>query len=542
MTHTIDLGETSLSTSDLTLEITLHTSIEVAFTGPWSEENVGILEEAIHSGNVWLDQTPELRLYIYIKATQSHIYPISNVTSNVADIIYTSKIWHDLGLTVYLKSCKYNEQEDGIQVSLGARKASTRSALVKRSRIPTWLRNPQEAHPPPAVPVASVSTINVVLGINTYDELYASTFPVWSPDVPNWIEPCVPSTTPVDNEDGELNILDKLYQIQEGENSQPDTYINDDFTFSAEDDHNHTSHEFVSLFTNGLKGIVAGPSQQGNCHTTTAEFEPTQSLSQIVPTVFSPGYREVLNPPPKSLSQLTRRPTHQAMNQRAQLIPSIAKSITSLLKTTRNPILREQASNLQYLYPKLPKAAQNFHPPPETDIIHLRDTIKTSLWRIAQKQLYDPQAALKLQSHQETTAGLSFERSLLSEDSLLEAFGEDVLGENYPREDTISDSYIGTDDDAAEGEEEGDICSLLSFERETTISPSSTFTQQDIVRLDLCPDQEPLLCSLLEHAPRGNEVSLLNGVEYEIHSPGSLSWLREERDCVGDESDYMLCD
>lgn len=92
MTHTIDLGETSLSTSDLTLEITLHTSIQIGFTASWSAGDVGILEEAVHSSKVWLDQTPELRLHIYIKATQSPVCPISNVTSSVADIICTSKV------------------------------------------------------------------------------------------------------------------------------------------------------------------------------------------------------------------------------------------------------------------------------------------------------------------------------------------------------------------------------------------------------------------------------------------------------------------
>ena len=91
MTHTIDLGETSLSTSDLTLEITLHPSIQVDFTESWSAEDVETLEEAVHSGNVWLDQTPELRLYIYVKDTQSLVCPLSNVTSSVADIC-TSKV------------------------------------------------------------------------------------------------------------------------------------------------------------------------------------------------------------------------------------------------------------------------------------------------------------------------------------------------------------------------------------------------------------------------------------------------------------------
>lgn len=92
MTHTLDLGETSLSTSDLTLEITLHTSIEVRFTKSRSVEDVWILKKAVHSDNVWLDQTPELRIYIYIKAIQRPICPLSNVTSSVVDIICTSKV------------------------------------------------------------------------------------------------------------------------------------------------------------------------------------------------------------------------------------------------------------------------------------------------------------------------------------------------------------------------------------------------------------------------------------------------------------------
>ena len=225
------------------------------------------------------------------------------------------------------------------------------------------------------------------------------------------------------------------------------------------------------------------------------------------------------------------------MNQRAQLIPSIAKSITSLLKTTRN---RNKASDLQKLHPKQPKTNQeDLHPQPNTDTTDLRDAIKTSLWRIAQTQLYNPQAALKLYFSQEITADPSFERSLLSEDSLLEAPGEDILGEYHHRQ----DSYIGTDEEAAGEEEEGgDSGSLLSFSRESTVSPSSTFAQQDILNLGVCPDQETPLCSLLENVPRGDELALLDRVEYEIHNSMSPPWLVEEKNCMGDEFDFMLCD
>lgn len=228
------------------------------------------------------------------------------------------------------------------------------------------------------------------------------------------------------------------------------------------------------------------------------------------------------------------------MNQRAQLIPSIAKSITSLLKTTRN---RNKASDLQKLHPKQPKTNQeDLHPQLNTDTTDLRDAIKTSLWRIAQTQLYNPQAALKLHFSQEITADPSLKRSLLSEDSLLEAPEEDILGEYHHREDTI-DSYIGTDEEAAREEEEGgDSCSLLSFERESTVSPSSTCAQQDILNLGLCPDQETPLCSLLENVPRGDELALLDRIEYEIHQSMSPPWLGEEKNCMGDEFDYMLCD
>ncbi|RMJ26025.1 hypothetical protein PHISP_03107 [Aspergillus sp. HF37] len=77
------------------------------------------------------------------------------------------------------------------------------------------------------------------------------------------------------------------------------------------------------------------------------------------------------------------------MNQRSQFIPSIAKSMASILQR-RTPTRRQRPT------------AQNPHSEPadpfreERETADLRTKIKRCLWRTAQKQLFNPNASRKL--------------------------------------------------------------------------------------------------------------------------------------------------
>lgn len=82
------------------------------------------------------------------------------------------------------------------------------------------------------------------------------------------------------------------------------------------------------------------------------------------------------------------------MNQRSQLISSIASSIASILEISKNPKLREKRNNLKSS--RNPHSQTQLDPSTTGDTSTVRTALKQSLWRIAQKQLYKPGASKNL--------------------------------------------------------------------------------------------------------------------------------------------------
>ncbi|KAL2867897.1 uncharacterized protein BJX67DRAFT_351559 [Aspergillus lucknowensis] len=136
-------------------------------------------------------------------------------------------------------------------------------------------------------------------------------------------------------------------------------------------------------------------------------MEGLRSLAQIAPGVFKPGYRE-------------------AMNQRGRLVPSIAKSIGSILRLSDNLSLRHDlavASGLE---------SPNLGITTPSNDKNMNAMLHTTLWRIAQKQLYNapspkqlnrPQCFLDLDQN-----GQNQDRDLLLGTSTA---GTDHIGDGY---------------------------------------------------------------------------------------------------------------
>ncbi|PIG88309.1 hypothetical protein AARAC_001365 [Aspergillus arachidicola] len=136
---------------------------------------------------------------------------------------------------------------------------------------------------------------------------------------------------------------------------------------------NDTCHvsEFISLFNLGFSTLVRDNPPR-ICKYPILEKSKLQSLSRIAPSVFSPRYRE-------------------AMNERAQLIPLIAKSMCSILKSTRNKSLQDKAAALE-----ASQRCQLEDLSAIPDVMDPKTIIMTSLWCIAQKKLYKPEASRRI--------------------------------------------------------------------------------------------------------------------------------------------------
>ncbi|EDP50076.1 hypothetical protein AFUB_064070 [Aspergillus fumigatus A1163] len=154
-------------------------------------------------------------------------------------------------------------------------------------------------------------------------------------------------------------------------------------------------HELDQLLRKGLRPLIVEPHQQSDTGCRNSGDRALQPLSRIVPSVFSLGYRE-------------------AMNTRSHLIPSIAKSLASVLKTTRNSSLQSRINDLQALHNPRTDAS---HAPGSTDS---RAAIQTALWKIAHKQLYDSRASRKLSASDAVTTSADDYRGA-EEDILSEA-------------------------------------------------------------------------------------------------------------------------
>ncbi|KAF9887881.1 hypothetical protein FE257_009541 [Aspergillus nanangensis] len=115
------------------------------------------------------------------------------------------------------------------------------------------------------------------------------------------------------------------------------------------------SSEFSTLFNVAFKTLLSKPSSKGE-----EGAKTSRSLSTYFPAVFNPDF-------------------NNAMSQRAQFIPAIAKSIDALLKFTKIAALQDKFAGLK-VAPGILRQSQHAG--------DMKATIQAHFWLIAQKQLH----------------------------------------------------------------------------------------------------------------------------------------------------------
>ncbi|KAF7166455.1 hypothetical protein CNMCM5623_000110 [Aspergillus felis] len=310
--------------------------------------------------------------------------------------------------------------------------------------------------------------------------------------------------------------------------------MKDDYRME-EDRDSQTYHELDQLLRKGLRSLIVERHRESDTRTPSTDRD-LQPLARIVPSVFSLGYRE-------------------AMNQRSHLIPSIAKSLASLLKTTRDPTLQSKINDLQALHN------------PRTEVSHatgptdFRAAIQTALWKIAQKQLYDARASRKMSALDAVTTSADHyrgtEEDLLSEVGM-EDFHKDLNSENGEIYD--SDCYLGSNFEDPEFIDEDETNSVLSFDGNYS-HHSLDMLGHDDTELDRFLEDQ----TILDHTQNRTTISVLNlteqlschlsisdgemlasdGFEDEPTSPQLLPYSPSfpgTREASDDDFDLMLCD
>lgn len=234
----------------------------------------------------------------------------------------------------------------------------------------------------------------------------------------------------------------------------------------------------------------------------------------------------------------------QSVNQRAQFIPSIAKSITSIIKHSREPNLQDKAIKFQSRGESETEAEVS-NAPTNTATMSFNSRLKASLWRVAANQINTAQGARK---HSPPVlvpeVGTRSEDELSFEDEIrFSASPEDnpFIRRRGSSEDGGSDGYLGT-------EEEGSILgatesgSILTIEEELSDHSIDLFSFHDS-ETDFVNRQfksTPISGVSMYQNPQYSSHNFLDGLGY-LGSPlllsdGSAS-LDDQEVC-----DNMLCE
>ncbi|KAL4785752.1 hypothetical protein BJX76DRAFT_355800 [Aspergillus varians] len=325
------------------------------------------MKEALCSGNIWVSQVPELSFNIRI-ASASDLYPsFARFVSQLGDSVCKAKMWSDLGLAVLYKSCIYEPEQTSPTyiLSFGIQRRLGPSEKTKAPKVPKILRDACDAIPPTDIPTAHITSIDVRLKYNYNYKQCVTRCPQQESDDQshditqstafgdgNWegihcLQKSISTTS-------EINDPILEHQWEKSEKWEPVNYSSPESSNSL---------EFSALFQEALKALVLGDAtRRGNYHLT--GMDDFQSLSRIAASVFKPGY-------------------HEAMSQRSRLMLSIAKSLTSMLKLSKNQALKDRVASVKAIHHPDVDASNPLSNGDDT-----KGILKTKLWTIAQKKLY----------------------------------------------------------------------------------------------------------------------------------------------------------
>lgn len=314
------------------------------------------------------------------------------------------KLWSDLGLVALFKGYSHLHYGNvaSFELIIGIQR-DLKQSKTRPTRKTTLFDYLDNIHPPDYIKTVHLSTVNASMTFTTKDEtaqLYIlNADSLTKPDsvgdycymkyiLKSTQDPILFDPQPhlyANNSDNTqaTSFIDELEGLLQSEQSSSiPTPTEESFEKTPP---NEQREQLNNLFTIGLEALLFGrtaPSNQSDL-----QSKKLQPLSQIAPSVFNPNYHRVR--PINTTTRTTNSPHHQEMSQRSTLIPSITKSLSSILKLPNHQSLQSKLGKLNNRNTLHPTRAN-------IDTNSIRNTISASLFRIAQKQLYKPLASRKL--------------------------------------------------------------------------------------------------------------------------------------------------
>ncbi|KAL5000731.1 hypothetical protein BDV10DRAFT_192756 [Aspergillus recurvatus] len=326
------------------------------------------LRELLFSGDIWVSQAPELRLDVHITSVPDLLPPFARFVSQLGDSICKAKMWSDLELSVSYKSCIYGPEQTlpTYILSFGIQRCLGRVQRTTMPRLPKVLRDVNDAIPPDCIPTVRMTSIDVrmVYSRNNH-ECIRSPQQGWHDGGHNIIQ-----LTQFNDLAGRC-----AYHSPDGISAtmKADNQLLENEAEEMSEGREHPGHSisdtpsslgFGALFQEGLKTLVFGDTVRRRRKSRTRP-DDFKSLSRIAPSVFKLSYRE-------------------ALNQRSRLMPSIARSLASMLKYSNDQTLKDKLAVTE----TVPNSNAR-SPASSAGCDNTKATIKTKLWTIAQKRLYN---------------------------------------------------------------------------------------------------------------------------------------------------------
>ncbi|KAJ9243742.1 hypothetical protein DTO169E5_2371 [Paecilomyces variotii] len=451
----LDLGSSTLRLLDSDLRLTSYvfTKFIIPENSPISSDS-DRLGEILKSRQCWVAPAPELILRVHVQGnrdSQSH----ASSYKLVSEMFQYEKVWHDLGLTVAIKSCEDVLDSDvttDLSMVFNIQENSLATAV---RRIPHKLLGlfRATAQPPPAIPRVTLSEVHLSLNFHSFNGKHNTPTIARSIIGTGTVELCViqprsdlpcdealqscpilgydPSFPPSKSE-----IRPAPFQLQFESLGRHFQSSGMQFKYYAtgygntEDNFNSSGSRvgFHRLLRVCLDDIFATTRSKSTVGVESIKEETIYKLSDVAPTVFSPGYRE-------------------AMQQRACFIPVIAKAMSSIIETVDILTSSQRLSSLQGHY-----ASQHGTDLDIDEVLNGKAMLKSLLWKIAQKGVYRVKTARKMRGFASVNRINSpvFESLFAGDDSILE---DDVNSDN----DLLDDEECEDDNSTSMLEE--DLCS-----------------------------------------------------------------------------------
>ncbi|KAJ0420750.1 hypothetical protein BJY00DRAFT_283468 [Aspergillus carlsbadensis] len=500
MSHIIQLGERNFSSSSsaLDLELTIRASATISSSDSSNLPcDKGHLKELLCSSSVWVSQAPGLEMNLTIACTPGLHDSIAHFESQLGDAICEAKIWSELGLSALYKSCIQTSDQvpPEIKLSFGIQRRLDSTEAATKCRVPKVLRNLGDFLPPHRVPAAYITSVDILLYYDHKSHRDRTSAPCSTiPEDLRGFEDILqlPEFEDLNSDGATLSpgsissatesrdiIIDKnLREMDEGQ--KPDSFS----PLGAV-----SSSELSKLFQDGFRTLILGHVGRRR-RDNSPRTESFQGLSRIAPTVFKPQYLE-------------------AMNQRARLIPSIAKCMASLLKLSNNRSLQERLAYIKE------QARTDNQTSISSNIDDMKAFLKETLWRIAQKQLYNTPTPKPL-SHQRLFLEMGLDRLDKNKDMLLEESmeGAEDLSNAY---DYYNDCRLGTDSLQIAGDEPFELEVGGAGSCGSSMIFGNSQTEQSVAMSDSYPDagmdQEAAEARATVFAPRPSRLILPESFE-----------------------------